>query len=246
MAIVTPGYTFTNDEVVTPAKLNSAATPVVSNIVTADIVDANVTAAKIANGAVTQEKLNSSVTLVPTGAVMPFAMNSAPTGWLAADGTAVSRATYAALFSAIGTTYGVGNGSTTFNLPDLRDNFVRGSGGSFATFGQFQNYAVQSHTHSGATSVAGFHGHAVSDPGHTHQLYSQSDFQASGNVSHDFKVIGINANRYGAGYSYTGYTGIGIFGNGDHAHVFTTGEATGLVASETRPRNIALLYCIKF
>lgn len=78
MATVTPGYTFTNEEVVTPAKLNSAATPVVSNIVTVDIVDANVTTAKIANGAVTQEKLNSSVTLVPTGAIMPFAMNTAP------------------------------------------------------------------------------------------------------------------------------------------------------------------------
>lgn len=67
-----------------------------------------------------------STTGVPSGAVMTFAMNTAPTGWLKANGAAVSRTTYAALFSAIGTTFGVGNGSTTFNLPDLRGEFMRG------------------------------------------------------------------------------------------------------------------------
>jgi microcystin-dependent protein len=62
---------------------------------------------------------------VPSGSVMTFAMNTAPSGWLKANGAAVSRTTYAALFSAIGTTFGVGNGSTTFNLPDLRGYFSR-------------------------------------------------------------------------------------------------------------------------
>jgi phage-related tail fiber protein len=61
-----------------------------------------------------------------TGSVTFFATSSAPAGWLKANGAAVSRTTYAALFSAIGTTFGVGDGSTTFNLPDLRGEFMRG------------------------------------------------------------------------------------------------------------------------
>lgn len=56
----------------------------------------------------------------PPGMVAPFAGSSAPTGWLLCDGSAVSRTTYAALFAVVGTTYGVGDGSTTFNVPDLK------------------------------------------------------------------------------------------------------------------------------
>lgn len=61
-----------------------------------------------------------------TGTVLPFAGSAAPTGWLLCDGATVSRTTYAHLFSVIGTTYGAGDGSTTFNLPDTRGEFVRG------------------------------------------------------------------------------------------------------------------------
>lgn len=64
--------------------------------------------------------------LVPAGAVIPFAGSAAPTGWLFTFGQAVSRTTYAALFAVVGTTYGVGDGSTTFNLPDLRGRVVAG------------------------------------------------------------------------------------------------------------------------
>lgn len=62
----------------------------------------------------------------PSGAVTFFAMNTPPSGWLECDGAAVSRSTYAALFSAIGITYGPGNGTTTFNVPDIRGYFIRG------------------------------------------------------------------------------------------------------------------------
>ncbi|MEO5336023.1 MAG: tail fiber protein [Magnetospirillum sp. WYHS-4] len=65
---------------------------------------------------------------LPAGAVMPFAGASAPGGWLACDGTAVSRSTYASLYAVVGTTYGAGDGSTTFNLPDLRGRTVIGVG----------------------------------------------------------------------------------------------------------------------
>ena len=94
MATVTPGKTFTSNEVVTPANLNQLGTPTVV------VADNEVTTAKIADGAVTQAKLNSGIILVPTGAIMPFAMNTVPTGWLAANGNEYSKTgTYAALFA---------------------------------------------------------------------------------------------------------------------------------------------------
>ena len=63
---------------------------------------------------------------MPTGTVVPFASSSVPAGWLICGGQAVSRSTFAALFSTIGTTYGSGDGSTTFNVPDLRGRVVAG------------------------------------------------------------------------------------------------------------------------
>lgn len=64
--------------------------------------------------------------LAPPGVVLPFAGSAAPAGWLLCDGSAVSRTTYALLFAAIGTTFGVGDGSTTFNLPDGRGRVMAG------------------------------------------------------------------------------------------------------------------------
>jgi hypothetical protein len=228
MATITKGRTFVSGEVVTPTKLNTLVdSATISGIVTADIsdaqitsakiadanvttakiADANVTTAKIADGAITGAKLNSSVILVPAGAVMPFAMSSAPSGWLNANGAAVLRSGgsgYADLFAAIGTTYGAGDGSTTFNLPDLRGYFVRGSGtnsdGTAAgTFGTKQADDLKSHTH-----PVLYNGGV---------LLGASPAYANGNVI-----------QYTGGQTTTGATG------GD----------------ETRPRNIAMLYCIKF
>lgn len=90
--------------------------------------------------------------VVPSGAVMAFAMSTAPTGWLECDGSAVSRTTYADLFTAISTTFGVGDGSTTFNLPDLRGEFIRGYDNgrgvdSGRVFGSSQADELKAHTH---------------------------------------------------------------------------------------------------
>ena len=60
--------------------------------------------------------------------ILPFGGTSSPSGFLSCDGAAVSRSTYATLYAAIGTTWGVGDGSSTFNLPDLRAMFLRGTG----------------------------------------------------------------------------------------------------------------------
>lgn len=68
------------------------------------------------------------LTPVPVGTMFPFAGADAPSGYLVCDGSAVSRTTYATLFDTIGTTYGSGNGSTTFNVPDLRGRFPMGAG----------------------------------------------------------------------------------------------------------------------
>lgn len=67
---------------------------------------------------------------IPPGAVIPFAGTTVPGGWLYCDGSAVSRTTYASLFAAIGTTWGAGDGSTTFNLPNLLRRTLLGDGGS--------------------------------------------------------------------------------------------------------------------
>lgn len=149
------------------------------------------------------------------GMVAAFAMNAAPVGWLKADGAAVSRTTYAALFAAISTTFGVGNGSTTFNLPDLRGEFVRGwvDGKTLApetgrAFGSGQTDAFQAHTHQLRTGRGG-----SSDPSRA----SRQD--SSGNI-----VV-----------SDTAIT-----------TTIANGGGTPRTADETRPRNVALLYCIKF
>jgi len=70
---------------------------------------------------------------VPTGAVQAFAMTTVPSGWLACDGSTVSRTDYADLYALIGTSFGEGDGSTTFALPNLQDNFVLGLGTTYAT-----------------------------------------------------------------------------------------------------------------
>lgn len=93
---------------------------------------------------------------VPTGVVQPFAGSTSPTGWLLCAGQAVSRSTYADLFGAIGTTYGAGDGTTTFNLPDLRGRVVAGKddmGGTAAN--RLQVSATISTTASSTSATVG-------------------------------------------------------------------------------------------
>jgi len=85
----------------------------------------------------------SVVEVQPAGMVSMFGNSTAPTGWLECNGAAVSRTTYSDLFANIGTTFGTGDGTTTFNLPELRGEFIRGWDNSRGidsgrTFGSFQ------------------------------------------------------------------------------------------------------------
>lgn len=108
----------------------------------------------------------------PIGSIVSFAGATAPSGYLLCDGSAVSRTSYASLFAVIGTTYGSGDGSTTFNLPDLRGEFVRGLDNGKGIdagrlLGSSQGQAIQSHTHSSTvwTLNQGYMGSGAGYPG---------------------------------------------------------------------------------
>ncbi|ALH46228.1 putative tail collar protein [Pseudomonas phage POR1] len=93
---------------------------------------------------------------VPSGAVIPFARATAPIGYLACNGQAVSRSKYASLFNAIGVAFGAGDGSTTFNVPDLKDKFVRGwSGTNARALGSVQESSNKAHAHTYTMGSAG-------------------------------------------------------------------------------------------
>jgi microcystin-dependent protein len=154
----------------------------------------------------------------PVGAIAFFAMNTAPTGWLIADGSCVSRATYSGLFAAVGTTYGAGDGSTTFQLPNLRGRFLRGWN-STATgcdpsraFGSCQAQALCCHNH-GITMCPGTAGvpeWAIKDDTSLTRGYPS----CGGSATPSNKQRGFS-------------------------------DCVGGSATETRPDNIALLPCIK-
>ena len=146
---------------------------------------------------------------VPAGTVIWTARNTAPTGYLRCDGSLVSRSTYATLFAAIGTTFDAGDGSTTFGVPDLRGEFIRGwnsgandqsvtsSVDSGRAFGSNQTDLFKSHTHT------------------MNDVQGPNDNTASG----------------GSPVPAGGSAGT------------KTSNSTGGV--ETRPRNVAMLACIK-
>lgn len=153
--------------------------------------------------AVTPATLSGAASILglatPVGVVSAYAGTLAPPAYLFCNGSAVSRTTYSALFAVIGTTYGGGDGSTTFNLPDLRGEFIRGldSGrgiDSGRTLGSFQADELKQH-------------------------------------SHDF---------------VTGVTGDADAGGGDRDNDAGLASTNNFGGSETRPRNVALNYIIKF
>lgn len=145
--------------------------------------------------------------VVPAGSVIAFAGANPPAGYLRCDGSTPSRSLYSKLFGAIGTTYGTGNGTTTFNIPDLRAEFIRGLDAGRGvdtgrTIGSTQSHAIQAHTH--------------------------LEYFTSGVGG------GYNTQPIGAATALT--REVSNISTGD----FVFSEA------ETRPRNVAMNYCIKF
>lgn len=126
------------------------------------------------NTAVATTAFVQSVSL-PSGSLMMWPASVAPSGWLLCSGAAISRSTYAALFAVIGTTFGAGDGSTTFNLPDYTNRSPVGAGGlySIGATGGSKDAVVVSHTHT-ATSTA-------TDSGHTH-TYLRDNYEEVGDT----------------------------------------------------------------
>src|SRR5262245_28732340 len=110
--------------------------------------------------------------IVPTGMILPYAPGvlaapTAPAGFLLCDGAAVSRATYAALFALIGTNYGAGDGSTTFNLPNMKGRVLAGYDNAQAEFTSIGQTGGEK-THTLTLAELPSHDHGVTDPGHAH------------------------------------------------------------------------------
>lgn len=130
--------------------------------------------------------------LVPVGTVLPFAGSTAPEGWLLCDGrsTGILRATYANLFAVIGTTYGAGDGSTTFNLPDALGRTIVGAGAGSGLTSRTLATKSGGETSTISTSNLPAHTHGLNNHthtlgGHTHTTYIDPPNTGSGYVSSD-------------------------------------------------------------
>lgn len=173
----------------------------------------------------------------PVGTIMAFAGGAVPAGYLLADGTAVSRTTYADLFAAIGTTWGSGDGSTTFNLPDLRGRFLRGvdfgagndpdaaarsniigGGNTGDNVGSYQNDATARPNTNFTTNTTGDHNHSFGGFTNINSGSTSYFFQENGNQT-------VNLSTGNAG---------------NHSHSITGGGD-----NETRPINAYVQYIIK-
>jgi microcystin-dependent protein len=142
--------------------------------------------------------VGSNGLVAPSGSVTAYTAATAPSGWLLCDGSAVSRAVYSVLFSVIGTTFGAGDGTTTFNLPDMRGRMIAG----LAVSGGHTDVNAIAKTE-GVSSVAyrrPKHKHTTHDPGHGHYVV--------GSHSVGGGYPGINAgvvNQDGGAYITTGF-----------------------------------------
>lgn len=191
------------------------ASPALTGTPTVPTATAGTNTTQIASTAFVQSAVGVAIS---AGAVLGFAMAAAPTGWLKCNGAAVSRTTYAKLFAAIGTTFGAGNGSATFNLPDLRGEFIRGFDDGRGVdpgraLGSAQGDAIRNIT-----------GYIRSTNG---AFYTEGATGAFAAIQ--------QGQRASNDAGYVGYSGLTL----DASLVVPT-------ANENRPRNVAMLMCIKY
>lgn len=180
---------------------------------------------------------------IVTGAVLPYLGKTSVAGFLLCNGDPVSRVTYGKLFATIGVLYGAGDGTTTFNLPDLRGQFIR-STLTPANVGVFQedltrgpvNDFVSSssvasggiHSHSGSTNSTGAHSHSI----------VTDNKSGGGAYPENASASNLTVSSSSAGsHNHT----VSVNSTGSHNHTFTL---NGGGDSETRPRNLAVSYII--
>lgn len=156
----------------------------------------------------------------PTGEISMWATGSAPTGWLICDGSAISRTTYAALFAVIGTVYGAGDGSTTFNLPNLKGRVVVGRDSADAdwdTLGETRgskthtltisempvhSHTQNAHNHSQVAHNHSQYGHNHGQNAHNHVIYMSTS--SAGSHSHTYTWDDSGSGLRGSGSLSTG------------------------------------------
>jgi len=216
MATLTVPYSFNVNTAIVASEMNTNFGAVKT------FVEALAAGTNIDAGAITSDKLatNTIQLLTPTGSVTQYAGSSAPTGWLFCDGAAVSRTTYAALFAVIGTTFGVGDGSTTFNLPDLKGRVPVGK----AVAGTFANLAA----------TGGAETHTLTEaqiPSHLHT--ADGDLTAaSALTTHSHTADGDLTAASAGSHSHTGSSGT----TGNHAHTGTV-DSGGFHQHDVDTRN---------
>jgi microcystin-dependent protein len=176
---------------------------------------------------------------MPPGCIMAYAASTSPTGWLICNGAAVSRYDCWSLFAVIGTQFGAGDGTTTFNLPDYRGAFLRGTGsnGSYAgpNLNESQTHATQTHTHLAISTVT--------DPGHSHtQGTINDDFNSTGSYNGTYTTPSF-ANHDGSGTKT--WSNINSVTTGITVATTVANSTTSVNANETRPYNFGINWIIK-
>lgn len=190
-----------------------------------------------------------------TGIIAYFPVENIPVGWLKCDGSAYSRTTYARLFNAIGTTYGNGDGSTTFNVPNLYNYFVRCWDGE-RNFNSVQEGQVGEHVHplTGQTATESAHTHTRGDMNITGEfgaINTKGGFTAEGAFYDkgraydcDWDNIGGRLIGFEASRTWTGETS----GGSPHSHALTGNTSANATdeSKENRVKNMALVPVIKY
>ena len=174
----------------------------------------------------------------PVGGIVLWTTNTAPTGWLVCDGTAVSRSTYSGLFAVVGTTYGVGDGSTTFNLPNLKGRVAVGrdsADSDFDVLGETRG----SKTHVLTVSEIPTHSHAITINANTLDMVYDPGSYASGYIS------GRDANNDGVIDGTTNTFGMALEKTTEHTHTATAADAGSGTAHNNIQPSIVLNYIIK-
>jgi microcystin-dependent protein len=197
----------------------------------------------LANGCVTQPKLDPASGVVPVGGIIPYAGASAPSGWLLCNGQAVSRTTFSVLFGIVGTTYGIGDGSTTFNVPNLvvaSPVGVGSNGNGTVTLGQSFGSAsfalvtanLPAHNH---PIVDPGHVHSIVDPGHAHNI-GDAQGVANGGAANCIKLTGSS--------NFTGSSTTGISVSSHTTGITTSNTGTGTSITHWQP-SLGLNWIIK-
>lgn len=203
----------------------------------------------VAGATLTAAQLNAQLrdnllAVTPAGSLVAYAGAAAPSGWLMCDGAAISRTTYASLFAVTSTTYGVGNGSTTFNLPDMRGRSPIGSGTGVGLTARALNAQVGTETHQIITSEMPSHAHTATtgndtpDHGHHPALHY-------GNFLLDYAAVGGFASG-GNAQGDAGRTGTTTGGaTQQHTHAVTVSPAGGGGAHNNMPPVLGVNFIIK-